>query len=117
MPVTVDNLPNLTPSDVALQQTRFSSWFPSYRQYSIKASFIDVLDTQTDFVQWLAEDGKPSKKSKKAKGDGKGVAELDAINIEAIPAKPEQAERKHKKEHKEKEHKKHKKSKSEVKDS
>jgi hypothetical protein len=52
-----DSLSGPTPSDIALRHTRFSSWFPRYRPYSIKASFLDVLEIQPDFLQWLAEDG------------------------------------------------------------
>ena len=57
MPGSAGCLPELTPSDVALQSTRFASWFPHYRRFSPKATVIDVLEVQPDFLQWLAEDG------------------------------------------------------------
>ncbi|MCO5589883.1 hypothetical protein L7F22_043852 [Adiantum nelumboides] len=50
-------LPEVTDAAVALQQTRFANWFPSYGRYSPKATIIDLLHIQSDFLDWLEEDG------------------------------------------------------------
>lgn len=50
-------LPPITPTQLALHHTRFSNWFPLYRRHSPKATVIDLLSIQTDFVDWLEEDG------------------------------------------------------------
>ncbi|PWN31679.1 D123-domain-containing protein, partial [Meira miltonrushii] len=46
-----------TEASIALQHTRFANWFPSYRRYSPKATIIDLLHLQPDFLDWLEEDG------------------------------------------------------------
>ena len=50
-------LPEPTAASIALQHTRFANWFPSYRRYSPKATIIDLLHLQPDFLDWLEEDG------------------------------------------------------------
>jgi hypothetical protein len=56
MPSSV-HLPAITPAQLALHYTRFANWFPLYRRHSPKATIIDLLDLQPDFVDWLQEDG------------------------------------------------------------
>lgn len=51
------HLPPITPAQLALHHTRFANWFPLYRRHSPKATIIDLLDLQPDFVEWLQEDG------------------------------------------------------------
>ncbi|PWN92538.1 D123-domain-containing protein [Acaromyces ingoldii] len=50
-------LPPLTSAPLALQHTRFSSWFPLYRRHSPKATILDLSTLQPDFLEWLEEDG------------------------------------------------------------
>lgn len=47
----------ITPAQLALHHTRFANWFPLYRRFSPKATVIDLLSLQPDFVDWLEEDG------------------------------------------------------------
>jgi hypothetical protein len=56
MPSTA-SLPVVTSPQLALHHTRFSNWFPLYRRHSPKATVIDLLTVQPDFVNWLEEDG------------------------------------------------------------
>lgn len=51
------DVPAITPTFLALQCTRFSSWFPQYRRHTPKATLIDLLSVQADFLEWLEEDG------------------------------------------------------------
>ena len=52
-----ERVPAITPAHLALHHTRFANWFPLYRRHTPKATVIDVLDVQPDFVDWLQEDG------------------------------------------------------------
>jgi hypothetical protein len=54
---TSAHLPPITPAQLALHHTRFANWFPLYRRHSQKATIVDLLDLQPDFVDWLQEDG------------------------------------------------------------
>jgi len=54
---TSASLPVITSPQLALHHTRFLNWFPLYRRHSPKATIIDLLTLQPDFVEWLEEDG------------------------------------------------------------
>lgn len=54
---TSAHLPAITSAQLALHYTRFANWFPLYRRHSPKATIIDLLELQPDFVDWLQEDG------------------------------------------------------------
>lgn len=54
---SASTLPEPTQASIALQYTRFANWFPSYRRFSPKATIIDLLHLQPDFLDWLEEDG------------------------------------------------------------
>lgn len=51
------SLPALTPIRTALLSSRFSSWYPTFRKVSPKATILDVASIQSDFFDWLEEDG------------------------------------------------------------
>ncbi|UZJ54480.1 hypothetical protein CBS101457_003800 [Exobasidium rhododendri] len=54
---TSATLPVITSPQLAFYHTRFPHWFSLYRRFSPKATVIDLLTLQPDFVEWLEEDG------------------------------------------------------------
>ena len=50
-------LPPLTAPGPALQATLITSWYPNFRTVSPKATIVDVLSLQPDFLEWMDQDG------------------------------------------------------------
>lgn len=74
-----------TPSVIALQHTRFANWFPLYRRHSPKATVIDLLALQPDFLDWLNEDGLvlPLHSDDAPLGSA-DVQEIDDVGLESV---------------------------------
>jgi hypothetical protein len=88
--LTTKTLPAITPPHLALHHTRFSNWFSLYRRYTPKATVIDLVALQPDFVDWLEEDGLilPKNSDVEDEEESEVVADEDEDeDDESIPAR------------------------------